>query len=148
MEETTGSELEKIFRKFEDEVKERTKKEKEAKQEVERFGKEFTCLKKDVIRPTMEEVGAYIKKFGHEYYIMESESMISMDIVPSTTYRGAPEQPSITFHGWSTHIDISKRPPLYTYASDEKAKIEDITKSFVEENIVDAMKNWERTVSK
>jgi hypothetical protein len=68
--------------------------------------------------------------------------MISMDIVPSTTYRGAPEQPSITFHGWSTHIDISKRPPLYTYASDEKAKIEDITKSFVEKNIVDVMKNW------
>jgi DNA-binding protein H-NS len=46
MEETTGSELEKIFRKFEDEVKERTKKEKEAKQEIERFGKEFTHLKK------------------------------------------------------------------------------------------------------
>jgi hypothetical protein len=39
--------------------------------------------------------------------------MISMDIVPSTTYRGVPEQPSITFHVWSTHVDISKRPPLH-----------------------------------
>jgi hypothetical protein len=99
MEETTGSELEKIFRACEDEVKERAKKEKEAKQEIERFGKEFTRLKKDVIRPTMEEVGSYINKFGHEYHIMKSESMISMDIVSSTTYRSAPEQPSITFHG-------------------------------------------------
>jgi hypothetical protein len=92
----------------------------------------------------MEEVGSYIKELGHTYEITESEGMILMRIIPSGKERYDAEIPTISIDTWTEmEIRVSKRPPLYTSMSDQKVKIEEITKSFVEQNILDVMKNWE-----
>ncbi|MFZ0265670.1 MAG: hypothetical protein WAL42_11340, partial [Nitrososphaeraceae archaeon] len=64
MDETTQSEVEKILRKYEDNVKEQARKWEETKQNAENFREEYNLVKEEVIRPTMEEVGSYIKKLG------------------------------------------------------------------------------------
>jgi nitrate/nitrite-specific signal transduction histidine kinase len=82
MDETTQSELEKIFRGYENKIKERTREYEEQKQELERLQGEYNRVKSDVIKPKMEEVGSYIKKLGHDYRITESEEEITMVVIP------------------------------------------------------------------
>jgi preprotein translocase subunit Sss1 len=147
MDETTQSELEKILRKFEDDVKEQSRKVEETKQEIERFQGEYTRVKRDVIKPSMEEVGTYIKKLGHEYGIIESEDKISMDIIPKMMNRIILDRPRISFDRWATEINIFKYPTFTSGASSQRVKIEDVTRSSVEQNILDVMKEWERKIS-
>jgi uncharacterized protein YifE (UPF0438 family) len=145
MDETTESEVEKIFRGYETKIKERTREYEERKLEFERFQGEYNRIVKDVIKPIMEEVGSYIKKLGHDYRITESEEELTMVVIPKTiTNRISLDQPSITFQKWNTEMRVSKRPFLNSGRSSQNARVEDITKSYVERSILDVMKDWER----
>jgi hypothetical protein len=140
MEETTKSEVERILRKSEDKTQERVRNEEKRKQDEASFKAEFSRLRKDVIRPTMEEIGLHIKKLGHNYYILDTEMTISLYIIPSGKDRYEPNIPRISFETWpGMEIRLKKEP----YGYDQKVKNEDITKSFVEQNIIEVMKNWE-----
>ena len=149
MDETTQSEVEKILRKYEDNVKEQARKWEETKQNAENFREEYNLVKEEVIRPTMEEVGSYIKKLGHNYRIedFEKKERISMIIIPNSMDGFNLDEPTISFEGWSTEVNISKRPLINSSESSRRAKIEDITKSFVEQNILDIMRYWEKSFS-
>jgi uncharacterized protein YifE (UPF0438 family) len=145
MDETTESEVEKIFRGYETKIKERTREYEERKLEFERFQGEYNRIVKDVIKPIMEEVGSYIKKLGHDYRITESEEELTMVVIPKTiTNRISLDQPSITFQKWNTEMRVSKRPFLNSGRSSQNVRVEDITKSYVERSILDVMKDWER----
>jgi uncharacterized protein YifE (UPF0438 family) len=145
MDETTESEVEKIFLGYETKIKERTREYEERKLEFERFQGEYNRIVKDVIKPIMEEVGSYIKKLGHDYRITESEEELTMVVIPKTiTNRISLDQPSITFQKWNTEMRVSKRPFLNSGRSSQNARVEDITKSYVERSILDVMKDWER----
>lgn len=145
MDETTRSEVEKIFLGYETKIKERTREYEERKLEFERFQGEYNRIVKDVIKPIMEEVGSYIKKLGHDYRITESEEELTMVVIPKTiTNRISLDQPSITFQKWNTEMRVSKRPLLDSGRSSQNARVEDITKSYVERSILDVMKDWER----
>jgi uncharacterized protein YifE (UPF0438 family) len=145
MDETTESEVEKIFLGYETKIKERTREYEERKLEFERFQGEYNRIVKDVIKPIMEEVGSYIKKLGHDYRITESEEELTMVVIPKTiTNRISLDQPSITFQKWNTEMRVSKRPLLDSGRSSQNARVEDITKSYVERSILDVMKDWER----
>ena len=145
MDETTESEVEKIFLGYETKIKERTREYEERKLEFERFQGEYNRIVKDVIKPIMEEVGSYIKKLGHDYRITESEEELTMVVIPKTiTNRISLDQPSITFQKWNTEMRLSKRPFLNSGRSSQNARVEDITKSYVERSILDVMKDWER----
>ena len=147
MDETTQSRLEKIFRKLEDNKKEGKRNMEDSKQQTERFHEEYIRVKREVIKPTMEEVGEYIKKLGYDYRIMEPEKeelKIGMKINPNTGKRISLDEPSVSFEGWAPDVRISKRPLDNTSPSIQNVKIEDITKSFVEQNISDLMEDWVR----
>jgi uncharacterized protein YifE (UPF0438 family) len=145
MDETTESEVEKIFLGYETKIKERTREYEGRKLEFERFQGEYNRIVKDVIKPIMEEVGSYIKKLGHDYRITESEEELTMVVIPKTiTNRISLDQPSITFQKWNTEMRVSKRPLLDSGRSSQNARVEDITKSYVERSILDVMKDWER----
>jgi|SRR5918992_858311 hypothetical protein len=148
MDETTQSELEKIFRGYENKIKERTRDYEERRQELERFQEEYDRVKSDVIKPKMEEFGSHIKKLGHDYRITESEGEITMVVIPKMiTNRISLDQPSITFQRWNTEIHISKRPLFSSGRSSQKTNIEVINKSYVERSILDVMKDWERNAT-
>ncbi|MGC2483333.1 MAG: hypothetical protein WA398_06200 [Nitrososphaeraceae archaeon] len=149
MDETTQSEVEKILRQYEDNIKEQARKWEETKQNAENFREEYYLVKEEVIRPTMEEVGSYIKKLGHNYRIedFEKKERISMIIIPNSMNGFNLDEPTISFEGWSTEVNISKRPLVNSSESSRRAKIEDITKSFVEQNILDIMRYWEKSFS-
>ena len=145
MDETTQSEVEKIFRGFETKIKERTMEYEERKHELERFQGEYNRIVRDVIKPKMEEVGAYIKKLGHDYRITESEEELTMVVIPKTiTNRISLDQPGITFQKWNTEMRVSKRPLLNSGRSSQNERLEDITRSYVERSIIDVLKDWER----
>ena len=97
----------------------------------------------------MEEVGSYIKKLGHNYRIedFEKKERISMIIIPNSMNGFNLDKPTISFEGWSTEVNISKRSLINSSESSRRAKIEDITKSFVEQNILDIMRYWEKSFS-
>lgn len=146
MDETTQSKVEKIFQKFEDNVNEGKRNVEQSRQEIERFQEEYIRVKREVIKPTMEEVGTYVKQSGHDYRINESEKEereIGMAIIPKTGKINL-DEPSISFKGWAPDIKISKRPLHNSNPSTQSVKIEDITKSFVEQNILDVMEQWVR----
>jgi hypothetical protein len=71
-----------------------------------------------------------------------------MDIVPNAGNRLNLDEPRVSFARRSSEIDIVKRPLHNSNESSRRVKIEDITKSFVEQNILDVMKDWERSFSK
>ncbi|MGA7603669.1 MAG: hypothetical protein WCE33_11380, partial [Nitrososphaeraceae archaeon] len=101
MDETTQSEVEKILRKYEDNVKEQARKWEETKQNAENFREGYNLVKEEVIRPTMEEVGSYIKKLGHNYRIedFEKKERISMIIIPNSMNGFNLDEPTISFEG-------------------------------------------------
>jgi hypothetical protein len=143
MDETTRSEVEKALHRFEKNVKERARAEERRRTEKETFEREFARLKREIIRPIMEEVGSLVKKLGHDYNISESESHLQLQIIPSGLTKFDLKVASISFDPWPTNeIRISRRPTYH-----QNVKPEEITKNFVEKKISELMKGWKKQLS-
>jgi hypothetical protein len=95
----------------------------------------------------MEELGTYIKGLGHKYEIKEyvrtndqDDLAIRMEIVPPSILQLSSEVPRITFSIFIDSVMMERRP----YASEDKLRIEDITKKLVEKSILEVMEACEK----
>ena len=71
MDKTTQFELKRILNKFQDKANKESEEYEKRDQEAQRYKREFPRVVHDIIRPTMEELGTYIKGLGHKYEIKE-----------------------------------------------------------------------------
>src|SRR5688572_25691513 len=104
MDETTQFELKRILNKFQDKANKESEEYEKRDQEAQRYKREFPRVVHDIIRPTMEEIGTYIKGLGHKYEIKEyvrtndqDDLAIRMEIVPPSILQLSSEAPRITF---------------------------------------------------
>lgn len=148
MDEKTQSKVKEILGKFQDRKNEQIKK----KKEEERLRREFPRVKEDVIRPTMEEVGKYVKGLGHDYHILESDFTITFEIISLTLDINRPYNPGISIKNLSTGIEISRPKRRHSYWTKKEEKeivqVEEISKHFVEQKILNALEDWEKDFSK
>jgi hypothetical protein len=151
MDETTQFELKRILNKFQDKANKESEEYEKRDQEAQRYKREFPRVVHDIIRPTMEEIGTYIKGLGHKYEIKEyvrtndqDDLAIRMEIVPPPILQLSSEVPRITFSIFIDSVMMERRP----YASEDKLRIEDITKKLVEKNILEVMEACEKKTFK
>jgi phosphoribosylformimino-5-aminoimidazole carboxamide ribonucleotide (ProFAR) isomerase len=67
------SELSALLKKYDDKLIEKSKKAEENENEERKFRSLVEKLCKQTIRPAMEEIGATLRRAGHEYDIKEAE---------------------------------------------------------------------------
>jgi len=73
MKDISKSELASILDKYDEDLASRQKAAQKSKTEDEIFLSEFQRIRKEVIRPIMEELGTEVRTRGHEYKIEEKE---------------------------------------------------------------------------
>ena len=75
-----GSELSALLKRYDAKLIEKSKKAEENKNEWQEFRSQVERLCKQTIRPAMEEIGATLRRSGHEYDIKEAEWLKSLRI--------------------------------------------------------------------
>lgn len=100
MKEETKSQLDSLTEKYQQKLIEMVKSKEREKIEEQNLINKFKQLKKNVINPTMKDIGNYLKSFDHDYHLHEQEEKITMEIFQAgidrssyTTY----DTPSISF---------------------------------------------------
>ena len=148
MKEETKSQLDSLVKKYQQKVIEMAKNKKQKKIEEQNFINIFRQLKKNVINPTMKDIGNYLKSFDHDYHLHEQEGKITMEIFQAgidrssyTTY----DTPSISFDLDEDTMKICVH--TYTFipgrrgpSGVEKYDIDQINVDLVERIILDVLK--------
>lgn len=111
MKKETKSQLDVLMDKYGQRLEEGKKRQEQIKTEEDAFLSEFERLRKEVIRPVMEDIGNQLKARDHDYLISEKEeavdlegrtqdAKITMNILPAGVDRSVyrPEStPSVSF---------------------------------------------------
>ena len=111
MKKETKSQVDILMDKYKRRLTEAKKKQEQIKSEEDAFLKGFKRLRKEIIRPVMEDIGNHLKTQGHDYRISEEEesvdsegrtrdAKITMSIFPAGVERAAyttENTPSVSF---------------------------------------------------
>jgi len=161
MQENTRSELDNLMKQYDQDLA-GLKSKKEAEQSAQNvFMAEFKRLEKEVIWPVLVDVGNQLNSYGHDYHVSQDDeyvdatahyqpASITFSIYPATVDRSfyKPEStPYISFvanqYAQRIGIMVSTFMPDQggTIGSHGEFETSQITKEFVESEIVNVLKN-------
>ena len=148
MKEETKSQLDSLVENYQQKVIELVKNKEQKKIEEHNFIKKFKQLKKNVINPTMKDIGNYLKSFDHDYHLHEQEEKITMEIFQA----GIDRSSYTTYDTPSISLDLDEdtmKSCIHTYTSIpgrrgpsgvEKYDIDQINVDLVEKIILGVLK--------
>lgn len=145
MEKDTATKIERLLKKYADDRKQLLERQAKVATAREAFAAEFSRIRVECIRPTMEDLGAAIKKGGHDYDILDNDKKITMRVFRDGRERWRNNTfgvPQISFTGLTEDRQVLLSPEGDMAKASEKPKrfrLEEITTATVEKEISDVL---------
>ena len=159
--EQNQKELDGLMNKYQGDLSGLQQKRTEVQAAQAAFMAEFKRLKKDVIWPTLIDIGNYLNKFGHDYHIEEHDELIdatahftpaclTFNIYPATLDRASYRPDCTPYISFTANRYAGKVGIMVSTMMPNKGGVigahgeyspSDITKELVENEVISVLKN-------